>query len=81
MPNPNYCKAVEELLIVKGEKKGYYFVGDLTTREILEKMDLPVVRVNHNRTLQLVRIHYPKSTYEKLSGEKGYVLHVRVRTK
>lgn len=76
-----YCKAIEELLVAKGEKVGYYFVGDVTTGEILEKMDLPVVRVNHHRALQIIRSFYPKSSFEKSSEGDGYNVRVRIRSK
>ncbi len=78
---PAYTKAVEEMLRERGHKQGYYFIGDLTTKEILAKLDLPINRVNHNRVLQLVRTQYPKSSFEKFSEENGYMLHVRIRTK
>jgi len=76
-----YTKAVEELIIIKGEKKGYYFVGDLTTKEILEKLELPIVKVNHNHILNTIRAFYPKSSFEKFSEGNGYLVHVRIRTK
>ncbi len=78
---PNYTRAVEELLIHKGEKRGSYFVGDLTTKEILEQLELPVNQVNHKRALHTVRAFYPQSSFEEFSGENGYVMHIRVRTK
>jgi len=78
---PAYTKVIEEMLVERGQKKGYYFVGDLTTKEILESMDLPVVKVNHNRVVQVVRTHYPKSSFENFSEKNGFVLHVRIRTK
>jgi len=78
---PDYTKVIEEMLVQRGQKKGYYFVGDLTTKEILESMDLPVVKVNHNRVVQVVRAHYPKSSFENFSEGNGFVLHIRIRTK
>lgn len=76
-----YCKVIEELTVAKGEKVGYYFVGDITTKDILEKMELPVVKVNHSRALQIIRAHYPKSSFEKSSEENGYDVRVRIRSK
>ena len=76
-----YTKTIEELLITKGEKRGYYFVGDLTTKEILEELELPLVKVNHNRVLQTIRAFYPKSSFGKFSGENGYLVHILIRTK
>ncbi len=76
-----YNQAVEELLREKGEKKGSYFVGDLTTKEILERLEAPINQVNHQHALQTVKAYYPQSTFEKFPGENGYVLHVRIRTK
>ena len=78
---PDYSQAVEELLLQKGEKKGYYFVGDLTTKEILERLELPINQVNHKRALHTIRAFYPKSSFEEFSGKNGYVVHIRIRTK
>ncbi len=78
---PNYNLAVEELLREKGEKKGSYFVGDLTTKEILDRLDISLNQVNHRRVLHTIRAFYPQSSFEEFSGEVGYVIHVRIRTK
>ncbi len=78
---PNYCKIVEKLLITRGEKKGYYFMGDITTREILEEGELPINPVNHNRILHTIKSFYPASSFGDFSKEDGYVIHVRIRTK
>jgi uncharacterized protein (UPF0218 family) len=76
-----YNKAIEELVVIKGEKKGYYFVGDLTTKEILEKLELPIVKVNHNYILRTIRTFYPKSSFEKSSEGDGFLVRVRIRSK
>ena len=76
-----YTKAIEEVLVSKGEKKGYYFVGDITTKEVLEKLELPVVKVNHTRVLSTIRAFYPKSSFGKFSEGNGYEVRLRIRTK
>lgn len=78
---PEYCRVVEELIVAKGEKKGSYFVGDLTTKEILENLELPVNKVNHTRTLHTIKAFYPQSSFENFSEENGHVVHVKIRTK
>jgi len=78
---PDYARAVEELLAQRGEKKGSYFVGDLTTKEILERLEESINQVNHTRVLHTIRAFYPQSSFEEFSGETGYVIHVRIRTK
>ncbi len=78
---PNYNLAVEELLIKKGEKRGAYFVGDLTTKEILERLELTINQVNHKRVLHTIRAFYPQSSYGEFSEDSGYIVHVRIRTK
>lgn len=79
---PDYTRVIEELVVQKGEKKGYYFVGDITTTEILERLDLPINRVNHKRALHTIRAFYPQSSFEEVSGEQSfYMVRVRIRTK
>ncbi len=78
---PDYTRAVEELVSQRGEKKGDYFVGDVSTREILEKLEILINQVNHKRVLHTIRAFYPKSSFEEFSGEIGYMIHVRIRTK
>ena len=76
-----YCKAVNELVVAKGEKKGYYFVGDITTKEVLEKLGLPIVKVNHTHACNTIRAFYPQSSFGKYSEGEGYAIHVKIRTK
>ena len=76
-----YCKVVDELLVSKGEKKGYYFVGDITTKEVLEKLGLPIVKVNHTYARNTIRAFYPQSSFGKYSEENGYLIQVKVRTR
>lgn len=78
---PSYAQVVEELLLQRGEKKGHYFVGDLTTKEILERLEMPIGQVNHNSVVQTIKSFYPKSSFEEFSEDSGYVIHVRIRTK
>lgn len=77
----NHIKKIEELLLQKGEKKGYYFVGDITTSEVLQELKLPVIKTNHVYILNIVRAFHPKSSFEEYSEEKGYIIHIRIRTK
>jgi hypothetical protein len=76
-----YCKIVDALVAARGEKKGYYFVGDITTKEVLEKLGLPIVKVNHTYAYNTIKAFYPQSSFGKYSEEEGYDIHVRVRTK
>jgi hypothetical protein len=78
---PEYNKVIEELTALKGEKRGYYFIGNITTREVLEHLELPLNRNNHNRVLNTIRSFYPKSSFGKYSEEEGYVVRVKIRTK
>ena len=59
----------------------YYYVGHVTTQEILDRLDIDSNHVNHNRALHTVRAFYPQSSFEKASEGIGYVLHVKIRTK
>jgi len=78
---PDYTRAVEELVAQRGEKKGDYFVGDVTTKEILEKLEILINQVNHKRALHTIRAFYPQSSFGEFSRENGYVVHVRIRNK
>ena len=77
-----WMKAIDELIVEKGEKKDKYYRAVLTTKEILQKIGLVITAPNHQNVRRVVEMQYPDSKFEAIgyNAQDGWRLHIIIRT-
>lgn len=76
-----HAQVIEKLVVEQGEKKGGYYYGTFTCKEILETMDRPNTPNEQRYLAHTVRAFYPKSSMEIGSGDSGWILNIKIRSK
>ena len=75
-----WLKAIDDLIVEKGEKKNSYYRATVTSLEILQRIGAVVTVPNHRNVLKVVQRQYPDSVAET-AVEGGWVFHIKIRSK
>lgn len=74
-------KFIDSELARRGERKGSYFAGTFTAKELLLGAEMPNTENNWRYVLHVMKTLYPESAWERGSRDEGYKIRVRARTK
>ena len=74
-------EAIEKLVVEQGEKKGDYYYGTFACKEILEAMGRPNTPNEQRYLAHTVRAFYPKSSMKVGSGDSGWILNIKIRSR
>ena len=79
----SWIKIIEELVVERGVKTDIYYTATLTSGEVLQRTNSVVTPYNHKNILNMVKWHYPQSTWESIgvNGQGGWTFHIKIRTK
>lgn len=77
----NLVKTIDTLALKRGEKKDKYYFLDTNSKEILEKAGMPNTENHWNYTVHVLKQYYPGSKWGRGSGDEGFSLLIKVRTK
>ncbi len=76
-----HLETIEKLIVEKGERKGGYYCASFTCKEILEVMGKPNTPGEQRYLAHTVKAFYPKSSQEIGSGDSGWILNIKIRSK
>ena len=76
-----HLQTIEKLLVERGERKGDFYYGSFTCKEILEIMGRPNTANEQRYLAYTVRAFYPQSSEDIGSGDSGRILNIKIRSK
>jgi hypothetical protein len=73
-------RALDELLVLRGEKRGSFYRAKFSCKDVLDRVDSKNTPNNLRHVAYIVKREYPDSTMERGSGDSGWILHMKSRT-
>lgn len=77
----DYIEIINKMVVEKGNRNGKIFTAELTTKNILERMDLPNTAQKQRYVVHVVKHAYPESKISRANHDDGWLINLKIRAK
>ena len=79
--NNKILETIDRMLAESGSLHNRICTGEFTTKQILQRAEIPNTERNWSFIIRIVKAHYPSSKWERGSQDNGFNLKIKTRVK